>query len=157
VAELIDILRDTNVFKGLKDEELQQVAACGELRNFPQGEVIIAERTAGEEFFLVVEGAIAVNVNVAGGRKRNLINLGPGDLFGELSLFDSQPHGADAETMEETVAVVFDNPKFLELLKHNLVLALFFQTRVIRILCRRLREADESIREGIIWGFKMDF
>jgi CRP/FNR family cyclic AMP-dependent transcriptional regulator len=157
VAALIDILTESKVFKGLKEDELRQVAQCAALRTFAKGDIVIEERSAGSEFFLVVSGTVAVNKNVAGGRKRNLSNLGPGELFGELSLFDSQPHNADAQAMEETEVVAFDNRNFLELLKRNLFLALFFQTRVIRILCKRLRDTDEILREGVIWGFRMDF
>ena len=96
------------------------------------------------------------NKNVAEWRKRNLSNLRLGDIFGEIAQFDSQPRSADAEAVTDSEVVVFPNDKFRTMLKRNLVIAFIIQTRIIRVLCKRLRETDEMLKEGVIWGFKMD-
>lgn len=153
---LVDVLKETKLFKGAKDNELEKIAEFGEKRNFSKGDVIFKENSEGNEFYIVVGGRVAINKNVAGGRKRNLSNLQAGDVFGELALFDSEPRSADAEVIEDSEILVFDNKKFRELLKTNLVLAFMIQTRIIRILCQRLRKTDEMLNEGVIWGFKME-
>jgi CRP-like cAMP-binding protein len=154
--ELIEILKKAKLFKGLREKELQAVAELGVLRTCSKGETIFSENAEGNNFFFVVNGAIAINKNVAGGRKRNLSNLKKGDIFGELALFDSQPRSADAEVIEDSEIVEFSIAKFRNLLKKNLVISFIIQTRIIRILCRRLRDTDEMLKEGVIWGFKMD-
>ncbi len=153
---VIDILKNVELFKGLNDEELQEIAALGTVNSYSKGDVIFEEGSEGRNFFVVTSGCIAINKNVAGGRKRNLSNLQEGDIFGELALFDSQPRSADAEAVEDSEMITFSNEQFRKLLKNNLIIAFIVQTRIIRVICKRLRDTDEMLKEGVIWGFKMD-
>ncbi len=153
---VLDVLRNVELFKGLNDDELRNIAESGSLKTFAKGDIIFEENSEGKEFFVVTGGCVAINKNVAGGRKRNLSNLRQGDIFGEIALFDSQPRSADAEAVTDSEVVVFPNDKFRTMLKRNLVIAFIIQTRIIRVLCKRLRETDEMLKEGVIWGFKMD-
>ncbi len=153
---VIDILKNVELFKGLNDEELQEIAALGTVNSYSKGDVIFEEDSEGKNFFVVTSGTIAINKNVAGGRKRNLSNLQEGDIFGELALFDSQPRSADAEAVEDSEMITFSNEQFRKLLKNNLIIAFIIQTRIIRVMCKRLRDTDEMLKEGVIWGFKMD-
>ena len=153
---VFDVLKNVELFKGLNDDELQEIAALGSLKSLAKGDIVFEEDADGREFYMVTSGCIAINKNVAGGRKRNLSNLRQGDIFGEIALFDSQPRSADAEAVEDSEVVIFSNEKFKALLKKNLVIAFIIQTRIIRVLCKRLRDTDEMLKEGVIWGFKMD-
>lgn len=154
--ELTLILRNVELFRDISDEDLKKVAAIGTVRKHKKGDVIFKENSKGEELFIVLSGCIAINKNVAGGRKRNLGNLKGGEVFGEISLFDTEPRSADAEATEDTEVVVLPNDKFLGLLKDNLQLAICIQKKVITILCHRLRKTDDMLKEGVIWGFKME-
>ena len=153
--ELIDLLKETHLFRGVKDTELKKIAEFGGLRNFTKGERVFEEDSSGNEFYVIVSGSVAINKNVAGGRKRNLNYLKKGDTFGEMTLFDSEPRSADAEALEDTEVLVIDIGKFRDLLKSNLVFAFVIQTRNIRLLCKRLRTTDDMLKEGVIWGFSM--
>ena len=154
--ELREALKEAEPFKGLNEKELQKVENLGTLKTYAKGDVIFEENSEGREFYIVKSGCIAINKNIAGGRKRNLSNLKEGDVLGELALFDSQPRSADAEAVEDSEVITFPNGKFRDLLKNNLVMAFIIQTRIIRILCKRLRATGEMLKEGVIWGFKMD-
>lgn len=154
--ELREALKVAEPFKGLNEKELSEVEKLATIMSYPKGDVIFEENSEGKEFYIVKSGCIAINKNIAGGRKRNLDNLKAGDVFGELALFDSQPRSADAEAVEDSELILFPNDKFRNLLKNNLVMAFIIQTRIIRILCKRLRATDEMLKEGVIWGFKMD-
>jgi CRP/FNR family transcriptional regulator, cyclic AMP receptor protein len=154
--ELTLILRNVELFRDLSDEDLKKVAAIGSIRKHKKGEVIFSENTKGEDLFIVLSGCIAINKNVAGGRKRNLGNLKGGEVFGEISLFDTEPRSADAEAIEDTEVIIFSNGRFLDLLKENLTLANSIQRKVIAVLCQRLRKTDDMLKEGVIWGFKME-
>ena len=153
---VLDVLNNVELFKGLNDDELKEIAALGSLKTYTKGDMIFEEGSEGNEFFIVISGCVAINKNIAGGRKRNLSNLRQGDIFGEIALFDSQPRSADAETVADSEVVIFPNNNFRAMLKRNLVIAFIIQTRIIRVLCKRLRDTDDMLKEGVIWGFKMD-
>jgi CRP/FNR family cyclic AMP-dependent transcriptional regulator len=117
---------------------------------------VFGEGDEGAEFYIVVSGLIAINKNIAGGRKRNLSNLSCDEVFGELALFDTEPRSADAEAMEDSEVVVLPNAAFAGLLDDDLELASAVQRKIIRLLCRRLRNTDDMLTEGVIWGFRME-
>jgi CRP-like cAMP-binding protein len=154
--ELTTILRNVELFRDISDEDYKKIAAIGSIRKHKKGEIIFTENSKGDELFIVLSGCIAINKNVAGGRKRNLGNLKSGEVFGEISLFDTEPRSADAEAIEDTEVIVFPNSKFLDLLKGNCELANSIQKKVIAVLCQRLRKTDDMLKEGVIWGFKME-
>jgi CRP/FNR family transcriptional regulator, cyclic AMP receptor protein len=150
------ILRNTDLFREISEEDLEKIAAISTSRKHKKGDILFQEKSKGDELFIVVSGCIAINKNVAGGRKRNLGNLRSGEIFGEISLFDTEPRSAGAEAIEDSEVIVVPNGKFLALLNEKSPLANLIQKKVINILCRRLRNTDEMLNEGVIWGFKME-
>lgn len=155
--DLIGILKDVGMFADLDEKQLRQVADIATTKRFANGDTLFREGTKAEEFFVITKGAVAINKNVAGGRKRNLDNLGPGDIIGEIALYDAEPRSADAEAQEDTDVVVFSNDAFLKLLAGDPALAANIQAKIIRVLCGRLRATSDMLKEGVIWGFSMEF
>ena len=86
---ICEFLKGVEAFKNLTPHELTDVAERMTRRQFMPNEVIIHEGDAGEELFLISEGE--VEVDRAG---REVARLGPGDLFGELSLMSGDPRNA---------------------------------------------------------------
>jgi cAMP-binding proteins - catabolite gene activator and regulatory subunit of cAMP-dependent protein kinases len=156
IVDQSTILRNTDLFREISEEDLKKIAAISTSRKHKKGDVLFQEKSRGDELFIVVSGCIAINKNVAGGRKRNLGSLHSGEIFGEISLFDTEPRSADAEAIEDSEVIVVPNGKFLALLKDNFPLENLIQKKVINILCQRLRNTDEMLNEGVIWGFKME-
>jgi CRP-like cAMP-binding protein len=156
ILELLTTLRNTDLFREIDENDLKTIANISSVKKYKKGEVIFQENTKGEELFIVIKGGIAINKNVAGGRKRNLGNLTIGEIFGEISLFDSEPRSADAEAIEDAELIVIQNNKFLSMLNENCPLAVKIQKKIISILCSRLRKTDDMLNEGVIWGFKME-
>jgi CRP-like cAMP-binding protein len=152
-----ELLHNVSFFDGLSDAQLDAIAGIASVKKFSKGEKVFAEGATGEEFFIVSNGTVAINKNIAGGRKRNLSNMHEGDVFGELSLFDSEPRSADAEVMEDAELIVLPNSDFLGLLENDRACANTIKSAVISILCTRLRRTDEMLKEGVIWGFSMEF
>ena len=124
-------------------------------KTFRKGDEIIKEDQIAQEFFVVQKGVVAINKNVAGGRKRNLANLSAGEIVGEISLFDSEPRSANVEAVEDSELGVFQINEFNNFMKENIEIANRIKNNIIETLCSRLRRTDDLINEGVIWGFKM--
>ncbi len=154
--ELFSALRNVELFNKVGDDDLKKISAISLTRTYKKGDALFEEDAAGEEFFIVLAGCIAINKNVAGGRKRNLGNLRSGEIFGEISLFDTEPRSANAEAVEDSEVLVMPNKLFLGLLSQNCSLAAAIQRKIIAILCKRLRTTDDMLNEGVIWGFRME-
>jgi len=109
----------------------------GHTRTFPRGQTLFVEGDGAERVFLLERGRVLITCTGPGGKETVLGLTGPGDLLGEVAVFDHGPRSATAVTLEEVEAVVAP-ASALTRAAENVETA----HEVIRILASRLREAD---------------
>ena len=97
-----EILRGTTLLRAVPPEDLKVVAAASRLRTFRRGQVVFTTGDPGDTVIVVVSGRVKVVVRSADGGELTLSIIGPGSLFGEVSVADGGPRSADAETLEES-------------------------------------------------------
>jgi CRP/FNR family transcriptional regulator, cyclic AMP receptor protein len=101
-ADVTAILRQTGLFRSVPAGDLQRVAEASRLRTFRRGQMVFTTGDPGDTLLVVVSGRVKVVVRSADGGELTLTITGPGGTIGELSVADSGPRSADAETLEET-------------------------------------------------------
>jgi CRP/FNR family transcriptional regulator, cyclic AMP receptor protein len=84
-----ELLRGVNLFSGLDDRELENLADEFNERRFQAGDAIALEGEGGLMFFIVESGEASVDVQGS-----EVGRLGPGDAFGEIALIDRRPRTA---------------------------------------------------------------
>lgn len=101
--DLVDVLRSVELFEGLGAEDLQAVAALCQERRYGLNEVIATQGDPGEELFVVCEGFVEVVLTRPGAdpAPRAMVNLGRGQIFGEMALVDSGPRSATVRSVTE--------------------------------------------------------
>src|SRR5438093_13778554 len=77
-------------------------------RPLKRGQVICREGDPGEEMFVVRRGSIVISKLVTGRVEQVLARMGPGDVFGEMSLFDRSTRSATVQTDSDTVLLTLD-------------------------------------------------
>ena len=96
MAESDDVLGRAPLFQAL-DEEGQQALRAGVIEvGLARGDRLFVEGDAGDRLYVILEGKIKLTRAAADGRENLLSVLGPGEMFGELSLFDPRPRTASA-------------------------------------------------------------
>lgn len=83
---------------------------------FKSGELILREGDTGESFFVLTSGKIRVFAEGFDG-DRELGDLGPGAVFGEIAAINGEPRTATVVAEEESTAVKFIRSDILELLE----------------------------------------
>ena len=89
-----EVLREAPLFSGLDDEAAQALSASMDHSRLARGEVLFREGDEGNRLYVVTDGKVKLGRTSADGRENLLAILGPGQMFGELSLFDPGPRSA---------------------------------------------------------------
>jgi len=80
---LEELLKNSEVFKGLTTEELKLVAALGREQNYPAGTVVLKEGGTADEFYVVLEGEFRVQICLGAGVECvQIATLHDGQVFG---------------------------------------------------------------------------
>jgi len=83
----------------LDQETIEYLRQDGGEMVFPADEVIIRRGDPGDAVFIILEGQVEVRLRAADGRHLSLATLGPGEMFGELSVLRNAPASADVRTI----------------------------------------------------------
>lgn len=139
--ETAELLGRVVIFSGLTPEQLEELASVAVPRSWGAGEVIFREGDAGDTCYVVQSGAVRVLRNHSDGRTITLAELRPGDLFGELAMFDTEHRSATVESAAETRGVALLAGDMRRLLLRHPDMAL----KLLSAFAERLREANERI------------
>lgn len=139
--EAVALLAQVPVFETLEPAQLTRVAAVAVPRTFGASHVIFREGDASDTCYIVRRGhARAVRAH-GDGRTITLAHFGPGDIFGELAMFDDERRSATVETLDDVDVIAVLGPDMRRLLREHPDISV----RLVISLGRRLREANERI------------
>jgi CRP-like cAMP-binding protein len=79
----VDALRQVPLLSGLHDDDLEGIAGAAHEVEFPPGQVLTQPGATGSGMFFIVDGTAVVQT------RRDQVELGPGQFFGELALISS--------------------------------------------------------------------
>jgi CRP-like cAMP-binding protein len=101
-TDVTGILKGTDLLRSAPAEDLEALAAASRLRTFRRGQVVFTAGDPSDTLIVIISGRVKVVVRSADGGELTLTVIGSGGVFGELSVADSGPRSADAETLEES-------------------------------------------------------
>jgi CRP/FNR family transcriptional regulator, cyclic AMP receptor protein len=91
-----DVLKETPLFEALNEEDSSALRAGIINVHLDRGERLFSEGDAGDKLYIILEGKIKLTKAAPDGRENLLSVHGPGEMFGELSLFDPIPRTSSA-------------------------------------------------------------
>lgn len=140
-----EALRTINLFRGVADTGLAQIAAIASEESHKLNSVIFREGELGDKLYLILEGKVRISRTVPGMGEEALAVLGPGEGFGEMSLIDDFPRSADARVHEACRLMVISREAFEDLLFLHKELAYEILWNFIKTLSARLRETNDKM------------
>jgi CRP-like cAMP-binding protein len=138
--ETIALLARVPVFENLADDELARVAEVCIPRHFGSGEVVFHEGDESSTCYIVRTGH-ARALREHRGRVLTLANFGPGDIFGELAMFDDERRSATVQAMEPMEAIAIVSSDMRRLMQEHPQITV----KLIQALGGRLRETNERL------------
>ncbi|HAP02304.1 MAG TPA: two-component sensor histidine kinase [Bacteroidetes bacterium] len=134
--EIIGLLSQTEIFKNISDDILQQLADQLTVIDYAPNTEIIQEGALGDAMFVITKGKVKVHHH-----EHTLAMLSKGEFFGEIALIDSSPRTLSVTSVDSVSALVITKEKLFEFLydKPEVILQMMHK------LVQRLRNLDETI------------
>lgn len=139
--DAVALLRGVGVFETLAEPDLRRIAQLAVPRAFQPGAVVFREGDASDTCYVVHGGHARAIREHPDGRTITLAHFGPGDIFGELAIFDDENRSATVEALDQLHTIAILGPDFRRLLDEHGSMAV----KLVVALGRRLREANERL------------
>ena len=136
-------LKDLIVFQNLDPEELELLCENSYAKLYEKSEVIFFENDSVKKLYLLVKGKVKLSMLSAEGKEKVLTILQEGDIFGELSLFDEDPHPLTAEVMDDARLLIIPWNEMEKMIIDRPSLAI----KIIEALAKKTRLLTSQVRE----------
>ncbi len=136
-----ELLSRVPVFAELGAEDQGQVAQVAVPRTFGGQDVIFREGDDSDTCYIVRSGHARAIRQHGDGRMITLATFGPGDIFGELAMFDDERRSATVEALDDLSTVAIPGSAMRSLLRSHPEIAV----KLVIALGRRLRAANERL------------
>jgi CRP/FNR family transcriptional regulator, cyclic AMP receptor protein len=146
MTDVITHLRGTPLFAELDDEALARVAALCQSETVAADTHLFHEGDAGDRLYLITSGAVRISRQIPGSGEEALTVLRPGQVFGEMAVFDRTERSTDAIAQEATTLLTIQRDALETLLVNDPALARVVLWAFVRVLSGRLRATNDSLR-----------
>ncbi len=140
-----EMLQRLPLFVGLRAEDLTQLASKLALRHKRKGDVVFEKGDLGTTMFIVTSGQVDIVLPQPDAIAVLLKEIGPGEYFGELSLFDDKPRSASAQCNTAVELLELDRATLTEYLSGRPHAAL----AILQTMSERLRETNALLSNSV--------
>lgn len=141
-------LRRVKIFADFSDQQLERFVEFMEVLRVRQFTEVVKQGQHGDAMYFVLEGELRVRLMVSG-KETTLVTLGPGEFFGEISLFDHGPRSADVVANVDSLLLKISADSFQNLLGKAPDLAAPFLFAMSKTLTARIRADNKRYRDSI--------
>ena len=136
-----EVVRRAPLFTALDEAAAVSLRASMDTVKIAKGSILFKEGDDGEHLYVIIDGKLKLGTASGDGRENLLSILGPGEMFGELSLFDPGPRTSTATAVTDAKLLSLSHEKVIPWLKQNPEVSLQLLTR----LSQRLRRTNEAV------------
>jgi CRP-like cAMP-binding protein len=136
-----EVVRRAPLFTALDEAAAISLRASMDSVKIAKGSILFKEGDDGEHLYVIIDGKLKLGTSSGDGRENLLSILGPGEMFGELSLFDPGPRTSTATAVTDAKLLSLSHEKVIPWLRQNPEVSLQLLTR----LSQRLRRTNEAV------------
>jgi len=111
-------------------------------KQYEDGQEIVREGDVGEHMFVIQDGMVEVVRSTEGGEVQ-LATLGPGDVFGEMALFEREVRSATVRALGPVRVLTIDRRTFFRRIQEDPSLAF----RILHKMSERIRKLNQRVAE----------
>jgi len=132
----LDIIAAIPIFNGLPEDQISAIKQIAVEKTVNKGEILFSEGDEGKGFFVIAEGRLKVFKVSPEGKEQILHILGPGQPFGEVSVFAGQRFPANAQALEKARVIFLPRAAIVNMIAANPSLAL----NMLAVMSKKLRQ-----------------
>jgi len=144
LAVIAELLSRFEIFKSLERQDIKDIVSFLKLKKYAENEMVIRKGEPGQCLYIVASG----RVEVLAENDVSIAFLGPGEVFGEMSLLSGDPVGASVRVVEPTRILFIRSADFRKILNWYPSLQMFFT----RLLAKRLSTTNVARAEEFSSG-----
>lgn len=122
--ERIWFLKNCDLLGYLNSEEISNLEKCCQRKVFPAAHPIYLPAEAADSIFIVATGLVKICHLAPEGKVSTIGYVKPGEVFGELALFDVIERGEYVESVLQTAIIRIPKQRIQDLMNRNLDVAL---------------------------------
>ncbi len=134
-------LSKVSIFENLNPKYVKGIAGICTERTFKPGDYLMKQGESGIGLFIILSGRVRIEKNDTSGRQVEIAENGPGEIMGEMAVFDGSPRSASVLAIQETTCLVLASWEFNSFLKTYPEAAL----ELLPIIVRRFRETNDAL------------
>ena len=135
------VVRRAPLFTALDDAAASALRSAMQTVKIKKGEDLFKEGDDGHHLYVIIEGKIKLGTKSVDGRENLLSVLGPGEMFGELSLFDPGPRTSTATAVTDARLLSLGHNQVIPWVKDHPEVSL----QLLGRLAQRLRRTNEAV------------
>lgn len=140
-SRIVGFLQKIELFRGLDDKELSNLAKGVFERKFEVGEMLFRENGPREGIMVIFDGEVELFKSNSFGVELKLTYFSNGDFLGEGSWASNSPHSTSARALKPTLVFVINN----DILSKNAEISVKVLTNITRVIQRRMRHANNRM------------
>jgi len=144
-VEKIEILKQTDLFKGLPLAFFPGVISLFEKMSYDKRKTIFQEGDVGEDIYILGEGGVSIILNIPGIGEEEVAILHPYDFFGEMAIIDGDVRSATAIAHKGTELLRISRKDFLSLIDEKVPYATAILENIILKLSIRIRSTSDKL------------
>jgi CRP/FNR family transcriptional regulator len=143
----LELLQNTVLFKSCGRDEVSALMALFQERQMKPHTAIFSENMPAEAFYLVKSGTIKITMMAGEGVERELLLLGSGDFFGELSLIQESNRLVSARAVTDVEILLLTRKDFLTLIELEPRAAAKILVMMARLLALRIKAQSDKLKK----------
>jgi len=140
-GKIIEFIRRIELFKGLEESDLQQLAENIEEKSYSEGSFLFMENEPRENIYIIYTGEVKLCKTTVSGIKKELAFFSAGDFLGEGSLNDNSPHSTSARVIMPADVLCIKKEFFKKYGETSIKVF----SNIARVISRRMRHANNRL------------
>jgi CRP/FNR family transcriptional regulator, cyclic AMP receptor protein len=133
LIEKVLLLKNSEIFGNCREADLVEIASICQENYVDSGVTLFKKGDSGHCMYFIYKGSVSIH-----DQQHELAELSENEIFGELSLLDSESRSASATTTSDCMLLKIEQEHFYDVVATNTDIL----KGIMRTLCKRLRQQD---------------